>query len=395
MTDIHPVSKGTVLIVDDTPQNLELLEGILMHQGYEVRSSPNGPLALRSLNIALPEVILLDIRMPDMNGYQMCERIKADDRTRGIPVIFISALGEEEDKVRGFEVGGVDYITKPFHAGEVLARIETHLTIHRLQQGLHAEVIRRTQAEEELRILNQLLAEANASKDTFFSIIAHDLRSPFTGLLGLTEAIIEDFARYTPEKLMLLLRRIHDSAEQTYALLNNLLMWSRLERGLMECERQTFSLSDMVERIFRLFTVHAERKQIALHTHVPPGMTVYADQMMMDTILRNLLSNALKFTDVDGTVSVSAHPNVDGMVEIRVTDTGMGMNQKTMQTLFRIEHKQSRRGTAGETGTGLGLILCKELVEKNGGTIGVESEVGKGTTFWLTIPMFPLEEWHL
>lgn len=203
-----------------------------------MRLAPGGLLVLRSLQNDLPDLILLDIKMPEMDGFAGCARLKADERTRDIPVIFISALGEEQDKGRGFEAGGVDYVTKPFHAGEVLARVETHLKMRRLQQCLEAEVTRRTQAEEELRVLNDRLVETNqqlqtvnASKDTFFSIIAHDLRNPFMTLPGLSEAMIENLEHYPLDKLTHFLRLIHTSAENTYALLTNLLTWSRLERG--------------------------------------------------------------------------------------------------------------------------------------------------------------------
>lgn len=399
MKDQAEASKANILIVDDTPENLRLLVGILAEQGYIVRPATSGSRALATIRAELPDLILLDIKMPGMSGYEVCEHLKADERTRNIPVIFISALNETRDKVKGFSLGGVDYITKPFQPEEVLARIYTHVTLRTLQKRLENqnaqlqhEVIQRKQAEKGLQVLNQQLKEtnqqleeANTCKDAFFSIIAHDLRGPFTGLVGLTEVLIDDLESYNQEKLKQILHRIHISAEKTHALLNNLLTWSRLERGLIECEPGKIFLANMAERIIPLFATNAEQKQITLRHLVPKDAVAYADPKMIDSTLRNLLSNALKFTETGGEVTISTQSHEE-TVEIMVSDTGIGMTQERIEELFRIEAKTSTSGTAGEEGTGLGLILCKELVEKNRGTIRVESEVEKGSVFRVTLP---------
>ena len=383
---------NTILVVDDTPDNLRLLISILAEQGYDVRPASDGEFALQSACATPPDLILLDIKMPDMDGYAVCEQLKADARTRDIPVIFISALNEITDKLNGFALGGVDYITKPFQTDEVLARVHTHLTLRSLQQGLQQEVARRRQAEAELRALNQQLQEtnqqlreANASKDTFFSIMAHDLRSPFTGLIGLTEAMIEGIQDYPQAKFKSFLERLHDSAENTYALLTNLLTWSRLQRGVMDYAPEVISITTIATHNVHLFAAGAEQKQILLNNLVPAGTTAYADLQMIETVIRNLFSNALKFTNPGGTIALSVQSQAD-VIEVAVADTGIGMDQAQIEILFRIDVKDSRKGTAGEEGTGLGLILCKELVEKNGGTIRVTSEVNKGTTFAFTLP---------
>lgn len=384
--------RANILIVDDTPDNLRLLMGILNTQEYEVRPASNGFHALSTAHMEPPDLILLDIRMPEMDGYEVCERLKADPRTREIPVLFISALNGTLDKVKAFSVGAVDYITKPFQPEEVVARVETHLSLRRLQQRLQKdnsqlrqEITRRKQAEEELRSLNQQLQEANASKDTFFSIIAHDLRSPFMGLIGLTEAIVENFDLYPPDKVKALMSRLHLSSKRLYALLTNLLTWSRLHRGLMEYEPEEIRIDGIVTHNVRLFASNAEQKQIALTNLVPEKTAAYADNKMVDMVIRNLISNALKFTEAGGTIEISAQKN-QNVIEIAVSDTGIGMNQAYLDTVFHIDARCSRAGTAGEEGTGLGLILCKELVEKNGGNISVESEVGNGSTFRFTLP---------
>ena len=253
----------------------------------------------------------------------------------------------------------------------------------------------RKQAEEELRLLNQQLREANqdlqeanASKDAFFSILAHDLRNPFMVLLGLTEVLHEEFERYPKAQLQETLQRLHGSSRSIYALLTNLLEWSQLERGLLTLEPSTFAAADIVLRNICLFAAQARRKQIQMKHQLPKAMVIYADFKMIDTVIRNLLSNALKFTGSGGVVEISGRTGARD-VELVIADTGVGMNADMLSKLFRIDQKTSRQGTDGEKGTGLGLILCKELVEKNGGVLQVESVEGEGTTCRLRLPRFP------
>lgn len=392
--------QATILVVDDMPENLRLLLSILSHSGYNVRLASNGTMALKSLSVALPDLILLDIKMPDMSGYEVCKRLQADARTRGIPVIFISALNDLEDKVHGFAVGGVDYITKPLEAQEVLARIQTHLKLRSLQQSLLQEIHRRTQAEDDLRGLNQQLQAANQelhtlnaelhaanmSKDTFFSILAHDLRAPFTGLLTLTDVLAHDIQHFSKEQIQQKLRTLHAASENVYELLTDLLTWSKLQRGVLEYQPTAFSLGELIEHSLHILAAEAGRKKIRFRDEIPGDVEVYGDHNMVSTILRNLLSNALKFTPPEGRIAVVCQ-RVGGDVEIAVRDSGIGIPDDLRERLFRIDQRVSRTGTAGEPGTGLGLILCKELVERNHGRIYVESQVGQGTAFTFTLPL--------
>ena len=401
MKNTHKTNSETnILVVDDTPDNLRLLAGLLSGQGYIVRPAASGAHALAAAREEPPDLILLDVNMPEMDGYEVCKRLKVDERTGGIPVIFISALDALQDKIKGFEVGGIDYITKPFQAKEVLARVQTHVTLRKLQQQLeqnniqlHQEIVKREEAEEELRVMNdhledanQQLQEANAGKDTFFSIIAHDLRGPFTGLMGLTEALAENIEHYSQERLKSLLTQMHASAKNTYTLLSNLLEWSRFQRGLLEWSPDCLPLSEIAERNVRLFLPQAKQKQVALENLVPSGVAAHADYKMTETVIRNLLSNALKFTKAGDSISIVLQGRHDNYVELAVADTGIGMSQETLDALFRLDKKTSRPGTAGEEGSGLGLILCNEFIKKNGGAIRVESEVDKGSRFIVSLP---------
>ena len=374
-----------MLIVDDNPTNLGVLFNALSQIGFKVLVAEDGERALAQLERTCPDIILLDVLMPGMNGFETCRRLKQLETSSDIPVIFMTALSDTVDKIKGFEAGGVDYITKPLQHEEVLARVKTHLTIRHLQQRLQEQNELLAQQNILLEEKNRQLEELNANKDKFFSIIAHDLRSPFTGFLGLTQFIVKNIDEWSKDKISGITQKLHEAAENLYALLGNLLTWSRIQRGLVEYQPVSFNLSDIVTRNIQLFTSNAGQKQITLENSVPQKIVAYADPQMTDTVVRNLLSNALKFTQSGGTVRISAEQS-ETTVQISVSDTGIGIPDNKVEQLFRIDAKYKRTGTVGEQGTGLGLILCKELVENNGGTIRVTSVLEQGTTFTFTLP---------
>lgn len=398
--------KALILIVDDNPQNLQVLGNLLRDHGYKVAAAQDGLKALEFIQNRQPDCILLDIMMPEITGVEMCQRLKADETTRDIPVIFLTGVTDPWNKARAFEAGGVDYITKPFESEDVLARVTTHLALRQMHQQLQVqnaqlqhEIRERQRAEaelqaahDELKTKNEQLEQLNASKDKFFSIISHDLRSPFTLLLAYGELLAEKFGDYDLDDIKTYAKQIYLTSKQLYALIENLLTWSRLQRGLLEPTLQCIYLKDLVFTNITMLKAKAEQKQIRLTYDVPKDLVIYADHQMLHTILRNLFSNALKFTKAGGTVTVSAQMQENNMVAILVSDTGIGIPQKVLVRLFHIDQKVSRQGTAGEEGSGLGLILCKELAEKNGGNLLVESEEGKGSTFKLLLPTAPGEK---
>ncbi len=366
MTQSAPKHPSFILIVDDLPENLQVLGNILRVAGYHVTPAVDGLQAFKIIEKRRPDLILLDVMMPGMGGFEVCARLKASQATREIPIIFLTAKSETADIVKGFELGAVDYVTKPFRKEELLARVDTHLSFQR--------------AKQELR-------ELNTTKDKFFSIIAHDLRGPFNGFLAFTEWMIGNISDYTQDEIVEILEKQHRSAKSLFALLENLLTWSRIQRGVMKYTPEDVWFGCLVNDILTLFQTTAEQKHIALRNEVPHKLIAYGDQNMIETIIRNLISNAIKFTEPGGMIDVSAKDEKQ-WVEVTVSDTGVGIDQETISALFRIDIKDSRVGTAGEKGTGLGLILCKELIEKHGGKIWIESEIGKGARFVFTLPKF-------
>jgi two-component system, sensor histidine kinase and response regulator len=323
-------------------------------------------------------LILLDVMMPGRDGFEICRLLKAHQTTQDIPIIFLTALDNTNDKIKGFEAGGVDYITKPFSVEEIGARIKTHLTIRDLQTQLHAQ-------NQVLQAQKSELASLNASKDQFFAIIAHDLRTPLTSLLTYTRLAAERLDLFDRQELQAMIITLRDTSENMSDLLENLLQWAQLERGMMTYKLRYVDVSAILQRNLLLFAAHTQQKQIQLRNLLTEQVSAYADEQVVDVIFRNLLSNALKFTPSKGIIQVTAHAT-ETELTVSVTDSGRGMAPDTRATLFRLEHASNRSKTTQERGAGLGLILCKELVEAIGGQITATSEPGQGSTFSFTLP---------
>jgi signal transduction histidine kinase len=313
----------------------------------------------------IPDLILLDIMMPEMDGYEVFQKLKKNPALVDIPVIFISALGDTGDIVKALALGGVDYINKPFHAEEVLTRVHAHLKLRRQSRELQ---------------------ELNATKDKFFSIIAHDLRGPLGSFMGLTQMLADKNQEF-PEKVRAeMIALLSDNAQNTFNLLENLLQWSQMERGLIDFNPVILDLKHVVSESLKTAADTASGKQIRIVTDIQGNPEVFADTNMLQTVIRNLVSNAIKFTPKGGIVTISALPSLKNTILLSVKDTGIGMNAEMRKKLFLIGANTKRPGTGGELSTGLGLLLCKEFVEKQGGELWVESTVNVGSVFYFTIP---------
>lgn len=363
-------NKPKLLVVDDTPANLHLLENILNQENYAVRALPNGKLALRAAFDKPPDLILLDIKMPHMDGYEVCARLKADERTHEVPVLFISALQEENDKVRAFEIGGVDYISKPFQPAEVLARVRTHLQIHALQQTL---LTAKQQAEA-----------ANYAKSAFITNMSHELRTPLNAILGFAQITLQ--SAKLPEELQPQIEKIYRSGEYLLTLINDILDLSKVETGHIELFPQEISVWHFFEEIVDMFRFHAEQKGIGFHYHPDTSLphTLQADPKRLRQIVLNLLGNAVKFTE-QGHVTLNAAYQ-GGCLQLGVEDTGIGIAAEHLQEIFR-PFAQTGKDRYKTQGTGLGLSITRKIAEIMGGEISVSSELGTGSCFQIRIPL--------
>lgn len=356
----HKSKPQSILIVDDENKNIQLLGNLLSEKSYEIEIAMNGEEALDWLKNHSFDLILLDIMMPGIDGYEVCRRIKSNPATENIPVIFLTAKTETDDILKGFEFGAVDYVLKPFRSLELLSRIKTHLTIQQQRKELE---------------------ELNESKDKFFSIIAHDMRSPFSALFGMLELFNDDMLKNTDD-LKKMMRDLKTTGDQVFKLLNNLLEWARLQKGSINPEVKKFDLSLIVRNIVELFEEAAREKHISLELNIlNDSYEIFGDENMLSAVLRNLINNAIKFTRPEGKITISCSINSDNLIEIKVSDTGIGIKEEKLEKLFNIDRQMKSTGTAGESGTGLGLIISKEFIDMHQGNIQVESKFGEGTTF--------------
>ena len=247
------------------------------------------------------------------------------------------------------------------------------------------DITERKESEEQLKQQKDELKELNATKDRFLSILAHDLKNPFSSLYSLSELAIENYQILEEDEKLKMLQNIHKSAELIYNLLENLLSWSKSQRGRIDYSPGRFNLSKIIEVNMNLHQIPAEKKGIVLSANVEDELPAFGDREMINTVVRNLINNAVKFSNKGDTVR--AEVKVKGnMFEVAVSDLGTGISAENVSKLFRIGEKFKSTGTAGETGTGLGLVLCKEFVKKNGGEIWVNSKEGSGSEFFFTIP---------
>jgi len=361
------MSVGTVhriLAIDDIPSNLLTLRAILPEEEFSFLGATGADEAFHLLEQQEFDLVLLDVLMPGLDGYAIARRLKNATKTASIPVIFVTALTDEDKVIQGFEAGGVDFVSKPFRKTELLLRLRTHLA---------------------LKDQNEALKKANQARDRFFSILAHDLKNPFSGIQSLVQGILDNFDRIERQELWFALKTMGETSQNVTRLLETLLDWGRSQTGDLVLESQTISVRFLVEEALDPLAEPFRQKKIAIDDHCSVEK-VLGDRYTVVTILRNLLSNALKFTQPGGKVTLRCEPRGDHL-EVTVADTGIGIPPHRMADLFHLDRKVSTPGTAREPGTGLGLLLCHELAQKNRGSLRVESVVGQGTTFSLLLPL--------
>jgi two-component system, sensor histidine kinase and response regulator len=374
-----------ILFVDDTQLNHTIVKKILESNGYEVHCRTNGLEAMEILYENSFDLILLDIEMPKMNGYELCETIKGNSAFYDIPVIFVTSRNDTDSLVRGFGAGAQDFVSTPINAQELLARVATHLKLRSSMEKLKREIKEHILAQETLQIREQQLREANATKDKFFSIIAHDLNNPIATLLMTSEYLMTSYEALSEKSRSEFISNIADAAGRISSLLQNLLNWSRSQTGRIEINPYHLPAYDLGNETSAFLAHSLKDKEIELVNKISPDIKIHADYNMVLTVFRNLTSNSIKFTPRKGRIEYSAEES-NGQVIIAVKDNGVGIPDDKKEKIFRIGEKVSTTGTENEKGTGLGLLLCKEFVEKNKGSIWLESQQGKGTTFYFALP---------
>ncbi len=360
--------KTDVLVVDDKTENLCILRGLLKGRGYDVRTVTSGACALKAAESCPPCIVLMDINMPGMDGYETCSEMKKREALCDIPVIFVSGLDEVIDKVRAFESGGVDYLTKPVEIDEIDARIKLHVSLRRLRQALEERY-------KELRELEEV-------RDKLTHMIAHDLRNP----LAVIRAGLDYLSTYSgieiDEKTARVLRTADAQAKVLCRMLNDMLDVSRLEACQMSLRRDETDIETMLKNACANVVLGGRELSIEVPADV---RKVYCDSEVVRRIMGNLLANAVKFTPRGGTIRIAAK-SVPGAFRIEVRDSGPGIPTEFHEKIFEKFGRVIGCQPAGVPSTGLGLTFCRLAVEAHGGDIGVESTVGDGSTFWFTLP---------
>ena len=540
-----------ILAIDDNPDNLFSIKALLneLFPNANIFTAENGSEGLEIAEKEDPDVVLLDIVMPDLDGYEVCKRLKEDELLKGIPVVFITALGgDKESRLKAFEVGAEGFLSKPIDETELYAHVKTMVKIKEayvqkvqkekilielvdsktnelmkvnqstlnlledlkrenearrksevelkksqlqyqnlvskipigvyqllskpdssfkfifvsermseitgvassiiledpmtafmafhpedlqeftetnkeiiekkipygwtgrllvkgeikwihiasspepqengdvLWHGLMIDITERQLRELEINKKNEELLKINAEKDKFYSIIAHDLRNPINGFLALTMYLDDSLLEMPKEEIAKVIGTLKKASKNLHYLTHNLLEWAALQKGLSKPDFRSFLLREKTDEIIETISDQFSAKNISLYNQIDESLNVFADKNMFASILRNLISNAIKYTPRGGSITLFAKSRLDNFVELCVEDTGIGMVKEMKDKLFQINEQVTRTGTSGELSTGLGLIICKEFIDLQGGKIWVESEEGKGSTFCFTIP---------
>lgn len=372
-TAMMDIDDCLILLIEDDLANVEMLEYLLTNSGFTMIAATRGVAGIEMAEEKQPDIIMLDIMMPGIDGFETCRRLKAKESTKDIPVIFITARTDTVDKVKGFEIGAVDYIIKPFQYEEVIARVRSHVIINR--QRLEIEKLR-----EQDRVYYEKLSQM---KDEVMNTASHDLKNPLTVILSSLN-MLKRHGNLNDDRGREIMAAAETSARQMRTLVSDLLDLARIEtgQGLM---KQEVSLYDFLRALVEGITPLAEEKKIPIHFEPPETKrTVSIDINRMGQVVNNLLSNAVKYTQKGGRIelTVQTRPSI---VLIQVADTGLGIPAKDIPHVFEKFYRIHREDYLEQDGTGLGLSIAKSIVEQHGGEIWVESKLGEGTTFYVTL----------
>ena len=370
--EINP-SEYKILIVDDVMSNVLLLKVLLTNEKFAIATASNGRQAMEQVEKENPDLVLLDVMMPDMSGFEVAQHLKSNPNTADIPIIFLTALNSTADIVKGFQVGANDFISKPFNKEELIIRVTHQISL------VAAKRLILSKTEELQRTI--------AGRDKLYSVIAHDLRSPMGSIKMVLNMLILNLpSEKIGAEMYELLTMANQTTEDVFSLLDNLLKWTKSQIGKLNVVYQDVDLVEVTDGVIEIFSMVASLKKIRIHEMKPEKMMVNADIDMLKTVVRNLLSNAIKFSKENSEVLVKME-EVDGMAVVSVQDYGCGISEEGQKKLLHTDTHFSTFGTNNEEGSGLGLLLCKDFVVKNGGKLWFTSKEGKGSIFSFSIPV--------
>ncbi|WP_103668580.1 hybrid sensor histidine kinase/response regulator [Pseudanabaena sp. BC1403] len=376
---------GCVLVVDDNPTNLSVLVNLLRDVGLRVLVATDGESAIEQTEYVKPDLILLDVMMPGIDGFETCERLKANPDTVKIPIIFMTALSETVDKVRGLSLGAVDYVTKPFDHEEVLVRIRTHLTITKQRQTiesqnleLQTEICDRKRAEESLTI--------------FLHAVSHDLRNPVTGLLMVLDNLAKTASSADTNILLpkSTLERMQQSGNRQLALINSLLESHVNDVHGIIIHPQSVAIMEVIQAAIDDLQPLLDKEEAKVIVQIAPELPlVFADAAHVCRVFQNLIANAIKHNPPNLKLTISAKINPENNLLCEVSDDGVGMTNEQSEHLFELyaQGKHQTKLNRRSLSLGLGLYICRQIVQAHGGAIGVTGEINIGSRFWFTLPM--------
>jgi len=370
--EINP-SEYKILIVDDVMSNVLLLKVLLTNEKFAIATASNGRQALEQVEKENPDLVLLDVMMPDMSGFEVAQHLKSNPNTADIPIIFLTALNSTADIVKGFQVGANDFISKPFNKEELIIRVTHQISL------VAAKRLILSKTEELQRTI--------AGRDKLYSVIAHDLRSPMGSIKMVLNMLILNLpSEKIGTEMYEFLTMANQTTEDVFSLLDNLLKWTKSQIGKLNVVYQDVDLVEVTDGVIEIFSMVASLKKIRIREMKPEKMMVNADIDMLKTVVRNLLSNAIKFSKENSEVLVKME-EVDGMAVVSVQDYGCGISEEGQKKLLHTDTHFSTFGTNNEEGSGLGLLLCKDFVVKNGGKLWFTSKEGEGSIFSFSIPV--------
>lgn len=360
-----------LLIVDDVQTNVLLLKALLGKEGYRILIANNGQEALTIVRQELPDLILLDVMMPGMDGFEVAQHLEKEEWSANIPIIFLTALDDTESIVRGFKLGASDFISKPFRKEELMVRIKHQLTL------VAARKIILEQTTE--------LEKTIAGRDKLYSVIAHDLRSPMASMKMLLNTIMMSVTREQMDSdIFDMLEMSNKTSEEVFCLLDNLLKWTKSQLGKLTVVPQELDITELIDGVIEVIQSVAEVKHIRLKREGNTTVKVCVDIEMIKSVIRNLLSNAVKFSEQNSEITLSVVEKDDKVI-CAVKDHGRGIKKEDQHKLLNDATHFTTFGTNSEEGSGLGLLLCRDFIRKNGGELWFESEENVGSTFYFSL----------